>query len=135
MKKYYDANVADYVKPEEVRASAIIVKNNAQADRVLLEARGDAGKTNKGFRDLVLKYSSDEDTKLRGGDLRYFDAPRPRTSPRPSSRPRSRSSTPATCRASSTPGNGTFYILKQTYWQAAAASMTRSFEDAKPQIR
>src|SRR5262249_1015864 len=29
---------------------------------------------NKGFRDLVNKYSQDEDTKLRGGDLRYFDA-------------------------------------------------------------
>jgi peptidyl-prolyl cis-trans isomerase C len=74
MKKYYDANLADYVKPEEVRASAIILKNKAQADRVLLEAKGDAGKTNKGFRDLVAKYSSDEETKLRGGDLRYFDA-------------------------------------------------------------
>src|SRR5256885_164302 len=74
MKKYYDQNVADYVKPEEVRASAIIIKNRAQADRVLLEAKGDAGKTNKGFRDLVGKYSQDEETKLRGGDLRYFDA-------------------------------------------------------------
>ena len=35
--------------------------------------KGDAGKTNKGFRDLVTKYTSDEETKLRGGDLRYFD--------------------------------------------------------------
>ena len=73
MKTYYDANVADYVKPEEVRVSAIILKNKAQADRVLLEAKGDAGKTNKGFRDLVTKYSADEETKLRGGDLRYID--------------------------------------------------------------
>src|SRR5512140_665852 len=73
MKSYYDANVAEYVKPEEVRASAIILKNRAQADRVLLEAKGDPGKTNKGFRDLVAKYTADEETKLRGGDLRYFD--------------------------------------------------------------
>jgi hypothetical protein len=29
MKKYYDANLAEYVKPEEVRASAIILKNKA----------------------------------------------------------------------------------------------------------
>ncbi|MGE5186666.1 MAG: peptidyl-prolyl cis-trans isomerase, partial [Acidobacteriota bacterium] len=63
MKKYYDANVADYVKPEEVRASAIILKNKAQAQRVLIDAKGDAGKTNKGFRDLVMKFSSDEETK------------------------------------------------------------------------
>jgi hypothetical protein len=52
MQAYYQANLADYVKPEEVRASAIILRNKAQADRVLLEAKGDAGKTNKGFRDL-----------------------------------------------------------------------------------
>src|SRR5215207_9631644 len=49
---------------EEVRASAIIVKNRAQAQRVANEARGDAGKTNKGFRDLVSRYSQDEDSKL-----------------------------------------------------------------------
>src|SRR3569832_2506732 len=73
MQAYYQANLTDYVKPEEVRASAIIMKNKAQADHVLLEAKGDAGKTNKGFRDLVTKYTSDEEPKLRGGDLRYFD--------------------------------------------------------------
>ncbi|HEX7702669.1 MAG TPA: hypothetical protein VF403_18145, partial [Kofleriaceae bacterium] len=71
MQAYYQANLADYVKPEEVRASGIILKNKAQADRVVLEAKGEPGKTNKGFRDLVTKYSADEDTKLRGGDLRY----------------------------------------------------------------
>src|SRR3954466_11209083 len=73
MKAYYDANLTEYVKPEEVRVSAIILKNKAQADRVLLEARGDAGKTNKGFRDLVMKYTADEETKLRGGDLRDLE--------------------------------------------------------------
>src|SRR5690606_29577236 len=73
MQVYYDANLAEYVKPEEVRVSAIILKNKAQAERVLLEAKGEAGKTNTGFRDLVMKYSADEETKLRGGDLRYLD--------------------------------------------------------------
>ena len=38
MKAYYDANLAEYVKPEEVRVSAIILKNKAQAERVA--ARG-----------------------------------------------------------------------------------------------
>src|SRR6188474_1764250 len=37
MRAYYDANLADYVKPEEVRASAIVVKNRAQAERVANE--------------------------------------------------------------------------------------------------
>ena len=57
MKAYYEANLAEYVKPEEIRVSAIILKNKAQAERVALEAKGEAGKTNKGFRDLVMKYS------------------------------------------------------------------------------
>jgi len=131
MKTYYDANVAEYVKPEEVRVSAIIMKNKAQADRVLLEAKGEAGKTNKGFRDLVMKYSTDEETKLRGGDLRYLEL-------------QAKDAPPAVIKGAFTlmntgdvsgvidAGNGTFYILKQT---GRRKSMTKSFDDAKPQIR
>ncbi len=131
MRKNYDANLAEYVKPEEVRVSAIIVKNKAQADRVAIEARGDAGKTNKGFRDLVMKYSGDEDSKLRGGDLRYFDA--------------ASKDVPATVvkgafqlyntgdvSPSLDAGNGSYYILKQT---GRRKSMTKTFEDAKSAIR
>jgi peptidyl-prolyl cis-trans isomerase C len=131
MKAYYDANLAEYVKPEEVRVSAIILKNKAQAERVLLEAKGEAGKTNKGFRDLVMKYTSDEETKLRGGDLRYLEMA-------------STDVPPAVIKGAFAllntgdvspvvdAGNGTFYILKQT---GRRKSMTKSFEDAKPQIR
>ncbi len=96
MKAYYDANLAEYVKPEEVRASAIILKNRAQADRVLLEAKGDAGKTNKGFRDLV------DEVLLRRGDQAARRRPallrrrRTRTCRSPWSRRRSRWSIPAT---------------------------------------
>jgi parvulin-like peptidyl-prolyl isomerase len=131
MKAYYDANLDEYVKPEEVRVSAIILKNKAQAERVLLEAKGDAGKTNKGFRDLVMKYSSDEESKLRGGDLRYLELA-------------NKDVPPAVVKAAFTlmntgdvsgvvdAGNGTFYILKQT---GRRKQMTKSFDDAKPQIR
>ena len=49
MKAYYDANLAEYVKPEEVRVSAIIVKNKAQADRVALEARGEGRQDQQGL--------------------------------------------------------------------------------------
>jgi peptidyl-prolyl cis-trans isomerase C len=131
MKAYYDANLAEYVKPEEVRVSAIILKNKAQADRVALEARGDAGKTNKGFRDLVMKYSADEDTKLRGGDLRYFDTA---TKEVPANVVKAAFQLFNTGDVSSTvdAGNGTFYVLKQT---GRRKSMTKSFDDAKPQIR
>ncbi len=131
MKAYYDANLDEYVKPEEVRVSAIILKNKAQAERVLLEAKGDAGKTNKGFRDLVMKYSSDEESKLRGGDLRYLELA-------------NKDVPPAVIKAAFTlmntgdvsgvvdAGNGTFYVLKQT---GRRKQMTKSFDDAKPQIR
>lgn len=131
MKAYYDANLAEYVKPEEVRVSAIILKNKAQADRVALEARGEAGKTNKGFRDLVMKYSSDEDTKLRGGDLRYFD---PNNKELPANVVKAAFGLVNTGDVSTTvdAGNGTFYVLKQT---GRRKSMTKSYEDAKPAIR
>lgn len=131
MKAYYDANLAEYVKPEEVRVSAIIVKNKAQADRIAIEARGDAGKTNKGFRDLVMKYSADEETKLRGGDLRYMDAA---TKDVPANVVKAAFTLYNTGDVSTAvdAGNGTFYVLKQT---GRRKSVTKTFEDAKAQIR
>ena len=131
MKTYYDANVADYVKPEEVRVSAIILKNKAQAQRVLLEAKGDAGKTNKGFRDLVTKYSADEETKLRGGDLRYVDATN-KELPAPVVKAAFTLINTGDVSDVVDAGNGQFYILKQTGRRKA---MTKTFDDAKPQIR
>ncbi len=131
MQAYYQANLADYVKPEEVRASAIILRNKAQADRVLLEAKGEAGKTNKGFRDLVTKYTSDEETKLRGGDLRYFDLANKEL---PASVVKASFALVNTGDVSGVvdAGTGQFYILKQT---GRRKSMTKSFDEAKALIR
>ena len=131
MKTYYDANLDEYVKPEEVRVSAIILKNKAQADRVLLEAHGDAGKTNKGFRDLVTKYSTDEETKLRGGDLRYVDMTN-KDLPQPVIKAAFTLINTGDVSGVVDAGNGQFYILKQTGRRKA---MTKTFDDAKPQIR
>lgn len=131
MKTYYDANLTEYVKPEEVRASAIITKNRAQAERVALEARGEAGKTNKGFRDLVNRYSQDEDSKLRGGDLRYFDA-QTKEVPAPVIRAAFALLNTGDVSGAVDAGNGTWYVLKQT---GRRKSMTKSFDDAKPAIR
>ena len=72
MKAHFDAHQEEFNKPEEVRVSAVIVKKKSQADEVAKMARADDGKSNKAFRDLVQKFSTDEETKLRGGDLRYF---------------------------------------------------------------
>jgi peptidyl-prolyl cis-trans isomerase C len=133
MKAYYDAHQADYVKPEEVRASAIIVKSKAQADRVAAEAAGDAGKTNKGFRDLVEKYSQDPDTKLRSGDLRYLSqAVVDPSIPKPVVDAAFNLIKIGDVSGVVDAGNGTFYVLKATGRRRA---MVKTFDDAKAQIR
>ena len=131
MLAYYNANLADYVKPEQVRVSAIILKYKAQADRVLLEAKGDAGKTNKGFRDLVARYSQDEETKLRGGDLRYLDATT-KDVPAPVVKAAFALVNTGDVSGVVDGGDGKFYILKQT---GHLRAVTKSFDEAKPQIR
>jgi peptidyl-prolyl cis-trans isomerase C len=131
MKTYYDANIAEYVKPEEVRVSALIIKNRAQAERVAIEARGEGGKTNKGFRDLVNRYSQDEDSKLRGGDLRYFDA-QTKEVPAPVIKAAFALLNTGDVSGAVDAGNATWYVLKQT---GRRKSMTKSFDDAKPAIR
>jgi peptidyl-prolyl cis-trans isomerase C len=72
-KKYYDAHPEEFNKPEEVRTSSILVKDEPMAKKVLADARM-KGVDNQGFRALVAQYSIDQATKDRGGDLRYFDA-------------------------------------------------------------
>jgi peptidyl-prolyl cis-trans isomerase C len=131
MRTYYDANQAEYVKPEEVRVSAIITRSRAQAERVAQEARGDAGKTNKGFRDLVSRYTQDEDSKLRGGDLRYFDATT-RDVPAPVIKAAFALPSVGDVSGAVDAGNGTWYVLKQTGRRRAT---TKAFDDAKPAIR
>lgn len=131
LRAYYDAHVDEFFEPETVRASAIILKNLAHAERVALEARGEAGKTNKGFRDLVTKYTTDQETKLRGGDLRYFVIT---TSdlPTPVAKAAFALASVGDVSDAVDGGDGTFYVLKQTGRRRAG---TTPFEDAKQQIR
>jgi len=74
IKKFFEEHKSEYNKPEEVRVSAIIVKKKDVAQKVAEEAKQPANQDNKAFRDLVAKYSEDEDSKARGGDLRFFAA-------------------------------------------------------------
>lgn len=131
IKTYYDANLAEFVKPEEVRASAIVVKSRAQGERVAAEAAGDAGKTNKGFRDLVAKYTSHEETKLRGGDLRYMTADS-KEWPAPVVAGVFALINTGDVSGAIDAGDGTWWILKQTGRRKA---MTRTLADATQQIR
>jgi peptidyl-prolyl cis-trans isomerase C len=72
VKKYYDTHGAEFNTPEEARVSMILVKDPSVAKKVLADARI-KGVDNQSFRNLVQEYSTDQPTKERGGDLRYFD--------------------------------------------------------------
>ena len=129
-KKSYDEHVADYNKPEEVRVSAIIVKDKAKAQKAASEAKLPANVDNKAFRDLVTKYSEDEETKTRGGDLRFFAADS-KTLPAEvvkaafELKNQGEVSPPV-----QTPSG--YYVLKQT---GSRKAISKSFDDVKQQIK
>ena len=67
---YYETHPEEFNQPEMRRASHILFSDLASAQAALEEAReADA----RGFRDMARRLSIDNDTKLRGGDLRYFN--------------------------------------------------------------
>jgi peptidyl-prolyl cis-trans isomerase C len=76
VEKYYTAHPEEFNRKDEVRVSQIVLKDKAKADKVAAEVRAlPKGPTadQKPFRDLVTKYSEDEDSKQRSGDLTFFD--------------------------------------------------------------
>lgn len=70
LKAFYEKYQEDYNQPELVRVSHVLLKTKEEADKVLAEAKS---QQKPDFRKLVTQYSTDEATKARGGDLRYFD--------------------------------------------------------------
>jgi len=70
---YFDGHQDEYNRPPEIRVSMILVPDEASANKVLADPRS-KGLENLGFRELVTQYSIDQETKERGGDLRFFDA-------------------------------------------------------------
>jgi len=73
VEKYYKDHASEYVRPELVRASEILVKDRAKALKVLAQAKALPPVDMKAFRDLVAQYSEDADSKQRSGDLTQFD--------------------------------------------------------------
>jgi peptidyl-prolyl cis-trans isomerase C len=76
VEKYYASHPEEFNRKDEVRVSQILLKDKAKADKVAAEVRAlPKGPTadQKPFRDLVTKYSEDEDSKQRAGDLTFFD--------------------------------------------------------------
>jgi peptidyl-prolyl cis-trans isomerase C len=66
---YYQSHIDEFSRPEMVRASQIVVATEADARALATEiATADAAR----FRQLARERSLDDETKLSGGDLRYF---------------------------------------------------------------
>jgi peptidyl-prolyl cis-trans isomerase C len=70
-KKFYQAHLDEYSKPEQARASAIVVGDLAVAKKVAAEAKAKKDDPMSFFA-LVEQYGQDPELKLRKGDLRYF---------------------------------------------------------------
>lgn len=70
VKKFYNENIDQFVRPERRRVSHILLASREEAEKLFEEAKkADV----REFRNLARRNSIDQETKLRGGDLRYFD--------------------------------------------------------------
>ncbi len=82
IRAYYEAHRDEFRHPELRRASHILVASREEAERLLAELRG---KDLAAFREAARRHSLDEETRLRGGDLRFFtrEGKRPRSPEEP----------------------------------------------------
>jgi parvulin-like peptidyl-prolyl isomerase len=74
LKKYYDAHLADYHKPEKARARQIIIKDKAKAEALLKELLSKKPELHE-FRKVAKENTEDEAGKSNGGDLGFFTEP------------------------------------------------------------
>jgi peptidyl-prolyl cis-trans isomerase C len=130
VERYYKDHAADYVRPEAVRASEILVKAKGKAAKVLAEVRALPKADVKAFRELVAKYSEDADSKPRGGDLMQFDRKSTHYSPAVVEAAFALKEAGDVSDLVSTPQG--FAILKLTERRPA---LSQSFDDSKAEIR
>jgi peptidyl-prolyl cis-trans isomerase C len=71
LEKYYQDNLPEFVRPETRRVNQIVLETRQEALALIPKARqADLA----AFRELAREHSIDQETRLRGGDLFYFDA-------------------------------------------------------------
>jgi parvulin-like peptidyl-prolyl isomerase len=76
VERFYTQHADDFRRPQEMRVSQILVKDEAKAQKIAAElraAKGDAAARQKRFSELVTRHSEDEPSRARGGDLGVFD--------------------------------------------------------------
>lgn len=71
IKTYYDANKSEFEKPAQVRASQILMKDKAAAEKVLQQLKAKPIDMEL-FRKLAQEHNSDPATKETYGDLHFF---------------------------------------------------------------
>lgn len=76
MQTYYEKEKDSYHKPEQVRVSRILLSDEAKAKAVHKELEKAIGADRRNYRKIfsehARKFSQDEGSKARGGDLRFF---------------------------------------------------------------
>lgn len=82
LKAEYDKEIDKYKRPEQIRASHIIVATKAEAAKLIVELKQDATDA-RVFRQKAREVSLDAETKDRGGDLGYFSKPTERREDEP----------------------------------------------------
>jgi peptidyl-prolyl cis-trans isomerase C len=71
LKKTYEEEKDKYQRPPQVRASQIVLKTKAEAEKLIADIKANKNDS-RYFREQAKKLSIDETTKDRGGDLGYF---------------------------------------------------------------
>ncbi|RLB56247.1 MAG: hypothetical protein DRJ42_03895 [Deltaproteobacteria bacterium] len=74
IRQYYEAHSDEFQKPQQVRASHILVKNRVAAQRVLTAVLARPADVNF-FRETAQTSNEDPVTRDRFGDLRFFSRP------------------------------------------------------------
>lgn len=79
---YYESHRSEFDKPEQVRASHILVPNQATAQRILRQILANPSDMRL-FRQLAEAHNTDPATRDRFGDLGFFSRPTERTEDEP----------------------------------------------------
>jgi peptidyl-prolyl cis-trans isomerase C len=70
LRKYYDENITQFVRPETRRVNHILVATREEAQQLIKQLQSAELKE---FRKVARERSLDQSTKMRAGDLGYFD--------------------------------------------------------------